>query len=43
MRPWLERFFVDLGKAQNADFYRYVAQFGVAYLQLESAYLSMRS
>ena len=43
MRPWLERFFADLGKAQNADFYRYVAQFGAAYLQLESAYLSMRS
>jgi TorA maturation chaperone TorD len=43
MRPWLERFFVDLGKARSASFYRYVAQFGAAFLQLESAYLSMQS
>jgi TorA maturation chaperone TorD len=43
MRPWLERFFVDLGKARSANFYRYVAQFGAAFLQLESAYLSMQS
>jgi TorA maturation chaperone TorD len=43
MRPWLERFFVDLGKARSAEFYRPVAQFGAAFLQLESAYLSMES
>lgn len=43
MRPWLERFFVDLGKARSAEFYRPVAQFGAAFLQLESAYLSMQS
>ena len=43
MRPWLERFFADLGKARSADFYRSVAQFGAAFLKLESAYLSMQS
>ena len=43
MRPWLERFFADLGQARSADFYRPVAQFGAAFLKLESAYLSMRS
>jgi len=43
MLSWLERFFADLGRAQSADFYRPVAQFGAAILKLESAYLSMRS
>jgi len=43
MRPWLERFFADLGEARSADFYKPVAQFGAAFLKLESAYLSMRS
>lgn len=43
MRPWLERFFADLGKARSADFYRDVAHFGAAFLKLESAYLSMHS
>jgi TorA maturation chaperone TorD len=43
MQPWLERFFTDLGNARSADFYRAVAQFGAAILNLESAYISMRS
>jgi TorA maturation chaperone TorD len=43
MQPWLERFFADLGQAKSAEFYRPVAQFGVAFLDLESAYLSLRS
>ena len=43
MQPWLERFFADLGQARSAKFYRPVAQFGAAFLKLESAYLSMRS
>jgi TorA maturation chaperone TorD len=43
MKPWLERFFADLGKARSADFYKNVAQFGVAFLKLEKAYLAMRS
>ena len=42
MRPWLERFFTDLGKAGSANFYKYVAQFGVAFIKLETAYLAMR-
>lgn len=43
MQPWLERFFADLGDARSADFYCNVAQFGAAFLKLESAYLSMHS
>ena len=43
MQPWLERFFTDLEKAKNANFYKHVARFGAAFVRLESAYLSMRS
>jgi TorA maturation chaperone TorD len=43
MKPWLERFFTDLGNARSANFYKSVAQFGAAFIELESAYLSMRS
>jgi len=43
MKPWLERFFADLGKARSANFYKSVAQFGAAFIELESAYLSIRS
>ena len=43
MLPWLERFFADLGQAKSANFYKPVAQFGTAFLDLESAYLSMTS
>ena len=43
MKPWLERFFADLGNARSADFYKPVAQFGAAFFKLELAYLSMRS
>ena len=43
MKPWMERFFADLGNARSADFYKPVAQFGAAFIKLELAYLSMRS
>ena len=43
MKPWLERFFADLGNARSANFYKPVAQFGTAFIELESAYLSMHS
>ena len=43
MQSWLETFFGDLGSARSADFYKPVARFGVAFLKLESAYLSMHS
>lgn len=43
MKPWLERFFADLGQARSADFYLPVARFGVAFIELEKTYLSMRS
>ncbi|MGD2173142.1 MAG: molecular chaperone TorD family protein [Gammaproteobacteria bacterium] len=42
MDPWLGRFFTDLGKAGSANFYRPVARFGAAFIELEKAYLSMR-
>ena len=43
MNPWLGRFFADLGNARSAEFYKPVAQFGAAFIDLEQAYLSMRS
>jgi TorA maturation chaperone TorD len=43
MKPWLALFFADLGNARSADFYRLVAQFGAAFIELEQRYLSMRS
>jgi len=43
MKPWLSLFFADLGNARSADFYRLVAQFGAAFIELEQRYLSMRS
>ena len=43
MQAWLGTFFSDLGSARSADFYQHVARFGVAFLKLESAYLSMHS
>lgn len=43
MKPWLGRFFADLGNARSADFYKPVAHFGAAFIDLEQAYLSMRS
>jgi TorA maturation chaperone TorD len=43
MKPWLTRFFADLGHTRSADFYRFVAQFGAAFLELEQRYLLMRS
>ncbi len=41
MKPWLGRFFADLAKAKTAEFYKKVAQFGAAFIDLESTYLSM--
>lgn len=43
MSPWLGRFFADLGAARSADFYKHVARFGAAFIELERTYLSMRS
>ena len=42
MKPWLARFFVDLGNASSANFYKPVARFGAALVELEQAYLSMQ-
>jgi len=43
MNSWLDRFFGDLEKARSAKFYQPVARFGAAFIELEKAYLSMRS
>ena len=43
MKTWLGRFFDDLTGAKSADFYRFVARFGVAFYSLEETYLTMRS
>ena len=43
MDSWLERFFGDLANAKSAEFYRPVARFGAAFVELEKAYLSMRN
>ena len=42
MSSWLERFFGDLANAKSAQFYKPVAHFGAAFVELEKAYLSMR-
>lgn len=43
MKSWLPRFFADLEKAKSADFYGFVARFGVAFYGLEETYLTMRT
>lgn len=43
MKPWLGRFFADLADAKTADFYKPVARFGAAIIEMESTYLSMQS
>lgn len=43
MKPWLGRFFADLADAKTADFYKSVARFGAAIIEMESTYLSMHS
>lgn len=43
MKTWLARFFDDLAAAKSADFYGFVARFGVAFYRLEETYLAMRT
>lgn len=38
---WMERFFEDLDKAPSAQFYRAVAELGVAFLKLERRFYAM--
>lgn len=42
MSSWVGRFFIDLGEARSAVFYRAVARFGKAYFDFEKQYLAMR-
>ena len=43
MADWLGRFFDDLGRAGSAVFYRSVARFGAAFIELEKQYYSMQT
>jgi len=37
---WFERFFADMSAANNAVFYKAVARFGAAFMEIEKRYLS---
>ena len=41
LSTWLRKFFTDLEAAENADFYRAVAQLGQQFLALEARYFSL--
>lgn len=41
MLPWLPQFFEELDRAPSADFYRAVAGFGRAFIELEREYLEL--
>jgi TorA maturation chaperone TorD len=41
MSPWFGQFFIDLGEAKSAVFYRSVARFGKAFFDFEKQYLAM--
>jgi len=43
MASWMNEFFVDLGKAKSAVFYKSVARFGAAFIALEKEYFSMQT
>jgi TorA maturation chaperone TorD len=43
LKSWIRRFFDDLAAAKSADFYGFVARFGVAFYTLEENYLTMRT
>ncbi len=38
---WMETFFIDLGQAKSADFYRSVSELGKAFLKLENDLLDL--
>jgi len=41
IEPWMKAFFVDLGTAKSAVFYKAVAGFGEQFIDFESRYLAM--
>ncbi len=41
LKPWIRKFFKDLGAAKKADFYREVGEFGVEFIDFETEYLEM--
>ena len=41
IQPWIKRFFHELQQAQNARFYRAVAQLGEEFMAIEERYFSM--
>ena len=40
INTWFERFFADMSAANNAVFYKAVARFGAAFMEIEKRYLS---
>lgn len=43
IQTWIGRFFEDLASANSAVFYKSVARFGAAFIDLEQSYISMQS
>ena len=43
MQAWIGRFFEDLANANSAVFYKSVARFGTAFIDLDQTYFSMQS
>jgi TorA maturation chaperone TorD len=43
IQTWIGRFFEDLASANSAVFYKSVARFGAAFIDLEQNYISMHS
>jgi TorA maturation chaperone TorD len=41
LRPWIGRFFVELERAEAADFYRYVGSLGRAFIDIEAQALAL--
>lgn len=43
MQAWVSQFMADLANAESADFYKCVARFGSAFIELDKAYMAMQS
>ncbi len=41
LQPWFSRFLADVRAAQNADFYRHVAELGQRFFEFEESWLSL--
>ena len=41
LAPWIGRFFADLERSENADFYRRVGKLGRVFVEIETEALSL--